>query len=328
MSRLNQTLTFAKNMKNSNNEQRLRMLKDGSKNALNEAKNSIENRLSKLKRNRLVAKVLANPIVLAKSALVVVLSAVILHDGMLVYADVSGRIGSTPHYYCDMEADSETKKNAVYRRYCKRSGVLQDVDENGIPTTQLIIQGTGVWDFEAQTFERTDLPSTTIAPGTTFADSGCGLAALSTALSYYTGEFVDPIELNNECHIVQSSAGSNHNGAQVAGAKYGIDTKSVGSWSDAMQALEDGNFVWALMTSATCPGLAQYCGSNQWTSGGHYILLIGILPDGTIAVSDSGKNAYTASYWINGKKGIPPECIEPAFDCGGSTILITPDELR
>ena len=72
----------------------------------------------------------------------------------------------------------------------------------------------------------------------------------------------------------------------VSAASYGVDAYITGDFDEVLMALRNGQPV------------MEHVGSPPFTNEGHYILLVGILPDGTIAVNDPGH--MDNSYWYCG----------------------------
>lgn len=196
-------------------------------------------------------------------------------------------------------------------------------DENGIPMVPLICQWKGSWDQSTQSWKNTDWPNQSYDSGN-LANSGCGITSAAMAFSAMKGELINPIRLANSGKYIINDM------VPTANSKMGTNYKrDFGiSWESAVKALKEGNMVIALMNGNHCPGFSSYTGStSHWplsSSGAHFILLIGIKSDGTIAVADPGSK-MSVSYWYkNQKTTIPQSMIRPAFVGSGSTIIYVP----
>ena len=106
------------------------------------------------------------------------------------------------------------------------------------------------------------------------------------ALSYLTGQLIAPVDFMYNGTFVDSY-GADHALGIAAAKSYDIPVKGTRNWSEAYAALLAGHPVMVIE------------GYGYWTKGnGHYILLIGVLSDGMIAVNDPGSRDRT--YWTNG----------------------------
>ena len=152
------------------------------------------------------------------------------------------------------------------------------VDQNGVMMVPYFNQGAGY--FKDGEWTCTDWPSATFYDGQTLQALGCGFTATAMALSYIGGEIVPPTDLMGLSDY--NRMGANGTIGVHAASLYGFDAYQTGDFSLALQELRNGHPVMV------------YVGPSVFTKGTHYILLVGILPDGTIAVNDPGKtyNSY------------------------------------
>ncbi len=116
--------------------------------------------------------------------------------------------------------------------------------------------------------------------------SGCGADAVSMVVSYLTGETKQtPYTLFRWAaeHGFYKGSGLEHEALTQLASLYGVNSQWIEPDKDAiLQALSSGRPVIAHM------------GRGFFTSNGHYIVLRGIAPDGTIYVNDPAKleNCY------------------------------------
>ena len=104
------------------------------------------------------------------------------------------------------------------------------------------------------------------------------------ALSYLKGQIISPVEFMENGMYVPGSGADQNIGIATA-ATYGLTAHRVSQMSDVIKALNEGHPVMA------------HVGPSVFTRGGHYILLVGVMPDGTIAVNDPGHRDNT--YFCN-----------------------------
>lgn len=161
------------------------------------------------------------------------------------------------------------------------------VDENGIPYVPYINQGAGLLTESGWAY--TDWPYYAWNRDENIRNSGCGYCSTAMALSYLMGQLIAPVDFMYNGTFVDGY-GADHALGIAAAKSYGIPAKGTRNWSEAYAALLAGHPVMVIE------------GYGYWTKGnGHYILLIGVLPDGTIAVNDPGSRDRT--YWTNGNRG-------------------------
>ena len=154
------------------------------------------------------------------------------------------------------------------------------VDENGVMLVPYYNQCNGYYEDGAWT--HTEWPGTVLWSGKTFAAVGCGFAATAMALSYCTQQFISPMDIVNGPDF-------NGNGADGtvgvnAAAAYEVPAYQTSDFGEVLQALKNGHPVMV------------FVGKSAFTNGTHYITLVGVLPDGTIAVNDPSKTWNTYFY--------------------------------
>lgn len=204
-----------------------------------------------------------------------------------------------------------------------------------IPKVPYFCQWEGFIDYDTRVVSDNSL--TSVMLGTAADDDvhhcGCGPSCASMAISYIRNQkttindFIT--KLGGYSQFMVGGVGNWNLGITLANA-YGIQAKRTHDHNEAYAALKEGNLVMAITGNAnvgTLPG-----GRNQWSSGGHYILLIGVASNGQVAVNDPGTLERT--YWnqgINtrpiggtwdqsweGKKTIPWSQITPAVRTPGN----------
>ena len=231
----------------------------------------------------------------------------------------------TVHDYLDLEDDDFSEMfNIVFK--AGGGAIFLNADENGIPMVPYINQGAGVYNFDTGQFEHTEIVHATFPgyPDVTLHDAGCGFCATAMALSFIKQQLILPTEfMGNGCYC-HPDGGANDMGI-TTGNQYGVETVSTQSIDEAYEYLKDGNLVMAIEGGGYVDGLP----TGSWTDGGHFILLIGVLEDETIAVNDSGSTQRC--YWTNGKQGYTKEQIDiraqhnsyPTY-----TVFLVPEELK
>lgn len=142
------------------------------------------------------------------------------------------------------------------------------------------------------------IPGTDVLMG----DAGCGLCSTAMAVTYGTGEKVNPGEF---AKWYRKGAGSVPAITTEGPAKYGLKTEQSRKLDDAIEALKKG-----------------YPVINQWAH--HYVLLTGYKSDGKITVNDPGKqdNAYPYS----GKEFTKEEIESRTVDNGGPYTAVIPSD--
>lgn len=129
-------------------------------------------------------------------------------------------------------------------------------------------------------FCQNDYPQTIYGTGTV-ANNGCGITCLAMVATYLTGHPYLPDEL---ARYFGGKAENN-----IARLEYGSDCLQLPyykatNWHETLAALEDGKIAIALMGS-----------DSIFTSGQHFIVLVGMTKDGKIMVNDPNENNY--SHW-------------------------------
>lgn len=157
-----------------------------------------------------------------------------------------------------------------------------------VPYIKQTITG-GRYDFEKKAYYDTDIPNRIIKGGNTIKRYGCGLCCTAMALEYCLDAKIEPQTLS-ECFKINS--GSYHWIGKTEADKRGIRTEYTNDIKRVMQALMMG-----------CPVMSIQ-GPGLFTSGGHYILLVGIV-DGKIAVNDPA--AQSRTYRISGQLYTPAQ---------------------
>lgn len=142
------------------------------------------------------------------------------------------------------------------------------------------------------------IPGTDVLMG----DAGCGLCSTAMAVTYGTGEKVNPGEF---AKWYRKGAGSVPAITTEGPAKYGLKTEQSRKLDDAIEALKKG-----------------YPVINHWAH--HYVLLTGYKSDGKITVNDPGKqdNAYPYS----GKEFTKEEIESRTVDNGGPYTAVIPSD--
>lgn len=201
-----------------------------------------------------------------------------------------------------------------------------DADENGIPRVPYINQGSGLYDLDTKKLSHAEIPGLAFSggKGNYIANAGCGQCSTSMALSYIKGKFISPAEFMNNGEY-SPGVGSLHTVGTHTAASYGVETRTTNSIDEAYKELKSGNLVMAIEQSGAVPNLPGGC----WTTCGHFILLIGVLSDGTIAVNDSA--SLDRTYWFNGKKGYTKDQVDMHCSSGAGikyTVFIVPDEMK
>lgn len=158
---------------------------------------------------------------------------------------------------------------------------LRPVDENGIMCVPYFNQGAGFYDNGEWTY--TDWPNIAFnVNGHTMHQAGCGFFSTAMALSYVKQELIAPVDFKENGEYIADNGSAVTVGVNSA-AMYGVPAYLTGDWKTVLSALINGHPV------------MEHVGPSVFTSGGHYILLVGVLPDGRIAVNDPGHKDNT--YW-------------------------------
>lgn len=156
-------------------------------------------------------------------------------------------------------------------------------DENGIMCVPYFCQSRGYWCNGEWAF--TDWPDATFnLNGHPMRSAGCGFFSTAMAISYMRQLITSPVEFKeNGQYVGQGSAVTV--GLETA-KMYGISAHITSDFDEVLQALANGYPV------------LEHVGSQPFTSAGHYICLVGLMPDGTVAVNDPShpQNSYWYSY--------------------------------
>lgn len=114
--------------------------------------------------------------------------------------------------------------------------------------------------------------------------SGCGAVCIAMAANYLTGQYVSPETLFRwacENDYYQGD-GLSHEALSAMAASLGLDGQWIANEREPVLAA----------LKAGCPVVA-HMGKGTFTKGGHYILLRGVAPDGTIYVNDPQSARHT-----------------------------------
>ena len=159
---------------------------------------------------------------------------------------------------------------------------LRPVDDNGIMSVPYFNQGAGFYENGEWTY--TEWPNVWFnVNGHTMHQAGCGFFSTAMALSYVKQELIAPVDFKENGEYIADNGSAVTVGVHSA-AMYGIPAYLTGDWKTVLSALINGHPV------------MEHVGPSVFTSGGHYILLIGVLPDGRIAVNDPGHKDNTYTY--------------------------------
>ena len=157
-----------------------------------------------------------------------------------------------------------------------------------VPYIKQTITG-GRYDFARKAYYNQDIPNRIIKGTNTIKRYGCGQCCTAMALEYCLDAKIEPQTLS-ECFSLNS--GSYHWIGKTEAEKRGIKAEYTNDINKVVSALKMGCVVMSIQ------------GKGIFTSGGHYILLIG-MKDGKIAVQDPA--AQTRTYRISGKLYTPAE---------------------
>lgn len=111
-------------------------------------------------------------------------------------------------------------------------------------------------------------------------EAGCGFAATAMALSYLSGRIIAPVDFMENGEYTGNGAA--HTVGVNSAAQYGITAHRTSDWSEVESALRDGFPVMVLET-----------GPSMWAKTGHYILLSGLTPEGSVTVYNPGGDFHT-----------------------------------
>ena len=158
------------------------------------------------------------------------------------------------------------------------------VDANGVMMVPYFNQSAGY--FVNGDWMYTEWPSVSFnVNGHTMSQAGCGFFSTAMALSYILQRVVAPVDFKENGQYI-AGGGSAVTVGVMSAAMYGVDAYMTGDFNEVLMALKNGQPV------------MEHVGSPPFTTGGHYILLVGVLPNGAIAVNDPGH--VENSYWYCG----------------------------
>ena len=166
------------------------------------------------------------------------------------------------------------------------SGTNQNrpTDANGVMMVPYFNQGAGY--FVNGTWMYTEWPGVSFnVNGHTMSQAGCGFFSTAMALSYVLQRIVAPIDFKENGQYI-AGGGSAVTVGVASASMYHVPAYMTSDINEVLMALRNGQPV------------MEHVGSPPFTNGGHYILLVGVLPDGTIAVNDPGH--VENSYWYCG----------------------------
>lgn len=163
---------------------------------------------------------------------------------------------------------------------------IRPVDSNGVMMVPYFNQGSGYYMGNGE-WACQDWPNVTFnVNGHTMHEAGCGFFSTAMALSYLKQEIIAPVDFKENGQYIDNKGSAVTVGVATA-ASYGVNAYFTGDLNEVIEALRNGHPVMA------------HVGKSVFTNGGHYILLVGYLPDGTFAVNDPGHMDNT--YFYNGK---------------------------
>ena len=122
--------------------------------------------------------------------------------------------------------------------------------------------------------------------GHTLGVAGCGFAVTAMAISYCLDRIVAPTEFMENGQY--TGDGAQHSIGVVTAQSYNLPVTRTQDFGQALAALRRGY-----------PVMVIERGPSFWSQNGHYILMVGALPDGTIATYNPGLIEQT--YLTNGK---------------------------
>lgn len=149
--------------------------------------------------------------------------------------------------------------------------------QDGVIQVPYINQANGWYNEDTKTYSKDNFTST-IEKGKSMQEAGCGLCSTAMAVSYGTGQKVDPINFKA---WYTYGCGSSPDIAEGGAKKYGLKSERTGSIDKAIEYLKKGY-----------PVVAHVGGALSKT-GGHYLVLTGVKSDGKITMNDPGAQANT-----------------------------------
>ena len=185
------------------------------------------------------------------------------------------------------------------------------IDKNGVMMTPYYNQGNGWW--QNGHWVHTEWPSAKFAVnGHTLHAAGCGFCTKTMIMAYLTGKPIFPVDYMEDGSYIDNQGMAN-TGFYTIAHKFGYEvtliTQNVKVNVD--KALKSGF------------PIAQHHTAGFWTSGGHYVALIGLTNDGLYAVNDPGH--CDRSYGYNGTL-LPWNIVDA--ECDGYYVFHPPGAFR
>ena len=178
-------------------------------------------------------------------------------------------------------------------------------DANGVLCAPYFNQGAGYWNMDH--WEHEEWPDITFdVNGHTMHEAGCGFFSTAMAMSYIKQEIIPPVDFKENGQYIAGEGSAVTVGVESA-KLYGISAYMTSDINEVIEALKTGHPV------------MEHVGQSIFTGAGHYILLVGVLPDGSIAVNDPGHKDNT--YWYNGTTHSLQTIMDAAKDQPSYTIF-------
>lgn len=125
-------------------------------------------------------------------------------------------------------------------------------------------------------------------PSENMSQAGCGPTTAAMVLSSVTGQTVTPLDVANysvEHGYMDPNAGTSWGLFPDLGQKYGIGLNKVDDYSAASTAMSQGR-----------PVIFSGQGGAPYTSGGHFVMGVGMTPDGQVIINDPNKSENSIAY--------------------------------
>lgn len=168
-------------------------------------------------------------------------------------------------------------------------------DQNGIDVVPYINQGRGLYNNGS--WQHTDWPGRIVHGEGTLQKLGCGFCSTAMAMSYFKGTIVSPFDINANRTSQSFCNWANANG---------VTAHVTASWDEAYAAVKAGYPVMFLARNKYGHRIGNP-NHGYWTNEGHFVLMIGVKSDGTVAVNDPGWAQNT--YWTGNGITHAPEYI-------------------
>jgi len=175
--------------------------------------------------------------------------------------------------------------NAIYKRYQEQLEVEETevrIERRQIKNEIKEVKFSLDPSKSVPLYNQLDYPDVQYGCCGTVASHGCGVAALAMVASYLLDDEITPDEMAKQFGEYNTEGGSKwalfEDSAEVLGLKLQERTNDT---TKVMEALANNQVVISLQG----PGL--------FTSGGHFIVLVGLTKDGKILVNDSNGRNYT-----------------------------------